>query len=248
MKIIKDIAYSNDNCVQKSLDIYLPESDNFPTFFYLHGGGLESGSKEEAAAFAMELANKGIAVVSADYRMYPDAVYPDFINDSAEAIYWTKQNMKSYGADSRLYIGGSSAGGYLSMMLCFDKKYLAGYNIDADEINGFIFNAGQPTVHFNVLKERGTDSRRVVIDEAAPLYHVLERPYPPMLVIVSDNDIENRYEQTVLLCSTLKQFGCDESKVTLKVMTNTSHCSYIDSFDDKGNSIFAEMISSFING
>jgi hypothetical protein len=52
----------------------------------------------------------------------------------------------------------------------------------------------------NVLRERGIDSHRVIIDDSAPLYHIEpNKNYPPMLITVSDNDIPNRYEQVMLL-------------------------------------------------
>ena len=55
-------------------------------------------------------------------------------------------------------------------------------------------------MHFNVLREKGFDTRRVIINEQAPLYYVgIEKKYPKMLFIVSTNDLENRYEQTMLL-------------------------------------------------
>lgn len=65
-------------------------------------------------------------------------------------------------------MGGSSAGGYLSMMLCFDKKYYEAVGVSPSDISGCVHDAGQPTVHFKVLKERGIDSRRIIIDESAP--------------------------------------------------------------------------------
>ena len=132
------------------------------------------------------------------------------------------------------------------MMLCFNKAYLAPYKIDPAQIDGFIHNAGQPTTHFNVLRERGMDSRRVVIDEAAPLYYIGQDPeYAPMLFIVSDNDMANRYEQTMLVLSTLKHFQYDQSKIELKVMNGT-HCHYVNKQDEVGNYIFADIICDYI--
>ena len=114
------------------------------------------------------------------------------------------------------------------------------------DIDGFIHDAGQPTVHFNVLRERGIDSRRIIVDEAAPLYYVgANVDYPPMLIIVSDDDMQNRYEQTLLLISTLKHFGHDFPKVELKVM-NGKHCRYVRALLDNGDSAFAKIIQEFI--
>ena len=172
------------------------------------------------------MASQGIAFVSINYRMYPQAMYPQFICDSAEAVAWVYKNIGEYGNCEGIYIGGSSAGGYLSMMLCFDNKYLAPYKIPEGIIKGYVHDAGQPTTHFNVLRERGIDSRRVVIDEAAPLYHIGKAvSYPPMMFIVSDNDMKNRYEQTQLVLSTLKHFEYSESNIHYKLMHGT-HCHY----------------------
>ena len=98
-----------------------------------------------------------------------------------------------------------------------------------------------------LLKERGIDSRRVIVDESAPLYHIgVDEKYPPMLIIVSDNDMKNRYEQTMLVMSTLKHFGLDEN-VKLRVMHST-HCGYVGKVDENGVSIFGKLISDFILG
>lgn len=99
-------------------------------------------------------------------------------------------------------------------MLCFDKRFLAVHNINSDDIAGFIHDAGQSTTHFNVLRERGMDTRRVIVDEAAPLYHVTHNEnYPPMLFIISDDDMTNRFEQTMVMLKTLKHFKNNMSKI-----------------------------------
>lgn len=245
MKSITDILYSEE--ANQYLDVHLPECDRFPVFLYFHGGGIESGDKvaKRYDAFIKHLTDKGIAVVSANYRMYPTAKYPEFIEDAACATAWVFANMRNYGEVTGIYVGGSSAGGYLSQMLCFDKKYLAKYDITPMDITGFIHDAGQPTAHFNVLRERGIDSRRVIVDESAPLYHIgVDEKYPPMLIIVSDNDMQNRYEQTMLVMSTLKHFGLDEN-VKLQVMHST-HCGYVGKVDENGVSIFGKLVSDYI--
>ena len=244
MKTIKNIPYTVMGHPRHVLDVHLPEEKSFPVFVYFHGGGLVGGSKEQG--FIPDLVKKGVAVVSANYRLYPECSYPDFIKDAAATVAWAKNNISEHGTVTGLYVGGSSAGGYLTQMLCFDKRYLSPFGIDADSFSGYLMDAGQPTVHFNVLRERGLDQRRVIIDEAAPIFHITDtRNYPPMQIIVSDNDMENRFEQTMLLVSTLKHFGHTEN-VTLKIMKNSSHCSYVSAFDEKGNSLFASIVSDFI--
>lgn len=95
MKIINDIKYSDyHECM---LDIYLPNSNKFCVFIYFHGGGLEVGDKSEGGIMAEYLAEHNIAVISANYRMYQNAKYPDFITDAAECVSWVCSNIKNYG-------------------------------------------------------------------------------------------------------------------------------------------------------
>lgn len=245
MKTIFDVCYNEKT--KQYVDIYLPESTEFPVLLYFHGGGLENGDKADQKIFFEYMVSHGVAVVSANYRMYPNAKYPDFLIDSADATAWVFKNIGNYGKIKGIYVGGSSAGGYISQMLCFDKTWLSKHEIKATDISGFIHDAGQPTCHFNVLRERGLDTRRVIIDDSAPLYHIGEsEQYSPMLIIVSDNDMQNRYEQTMLLVSTLKHFARFE-KVQLKVMNGT-HCAYVEATDQNGESLFGKIVASFIKG
>jgi hypothetical protein len=192
------------------------------------------------------MVSHGVAVVSANYRMYPSAKYPDFLEDAADAVAWVFENIGNYGKINGIYVGGSSAGGYISQMLCFDKRWLANHGMKPTDITGFVLDAGQPTCHFNVLRERGIDPRRVIIDDSAPMYHIgADEQYAPMLVIVSDQDMQNRYEQTMLMLSTLKHFGHTEN-VQLKVM-NGRHCAYVNAVDENGESVFGTLVLPFIN-
>ena len=241
MNLTQDVVYGNDSEAQK-LDVYLPKDSVRAVFVYFHGGGLERGDKISAERFAEYLTERGIAVVSANYRMYPDAKFPDFICDGAAAVRWTKDNLNC----EKIYVGGSSAGGYISMMLCFDKSYLADVGLSNSDIAGYFHDAGQPTSHFRVLKEKDIDSRKVIVDRTAPLYFVGEEvSYPPMRFIVSDNDMENRYEQTMLMISTMRHFGY--SAVDHILMENSKHCSYCGKRDENGESVFGKMIYDFIS-
>ena len=133
------------------------------------------------------------------------------------------------------------------MMLCFDKRWLAPYKLPADAVTAYFHDAGQPTTHFNVLRERGIDSRRVIVDEAAPLYHIGEsEAYPTMHFIVSDNDMANRYEQTMLVLGTLKHLGYDMSKVSHQVM-HGKHCQYVRELDENGESVFGKLALAFFS-
>ena len=123
MRKFLDVCYTAEKHPMQMLNIYLPESESFPVFVYFHGGGLVAGDRTACPEAVQYLTENGVAVVNVEYRMYPDAKYPDFIYDSAAAVKWTKENLGGDLTDGKIFVGGSSAGGYLSMMLCFDKRY-----------------------------------------------------------------------------------------------------------------------------
>jgi len=244
MRTIENIVY---NGYGQKLDVNLPDGRAKAAFVYFHGGGLEAGSKDKNAPYNKYLTDHGIAVVDVNYRMYPAAHCPDFIEDAADAVKWAADRMPLYAGTDKIFVGGSSAGGYLSMMLCYDKKYLAARGIDANALSGYVHDAGQPTTHFNVLRERNVDSRRLIVDEFAPLFHIGSNgnACAPQMFIVSDDDMENRYEQTMLVLSTLKHFRYDQNRISLTVM-HGKHCAYDYKVDEAGESVFGKLIYEFI--
>ncbi len=240
MKEILNVVYNQAYASICTLDLYLPEIDErCPVFVFFHGGGIEGGSKELSSDY-VKITSKGIALASVNYRMYPDAKFPEFIEDAAKAIAFVKEYGETNDLFGEIYAGGSSAGAYLTMMTYFDSHYLAAYGISPDSINGWFFDAGQPTVHYNVLRERGLDTRLIRIDEAAPLFFINHdkniENQSRLMFIVSDDDIKNRYEQTKLLLKTLEHYNYDMSKVEFKLMVGLTHCSYS----------IADMVSVFV--
>ena len=102
-----------------ALDLYRSGRENPPIVIYMHGGGLEAGDRGGPRALFDKLCSDGIDVASLDYRMYPDARFPDYIEDCAKAIDYILHKLGVH--FSGVYFGGSSAGAYLSRMLLFDS-------------------------------------------------------------------------------------------------------------------------------
>ena len=197
MRKLADLSYGVSP--ENVLDLYLPDEDGFDLFLYFHGGGMEAGDKKKEHMVFEHLAQHGIAAASINYRMYPDAKYPDFVEDAAASAAWVHAHIGEYGGNGRIFLGGSSAGGYLSMMLCFDGRWLGAHGLAASDFAGFVHDAGQPTKHFNVLRELGIDTRRVIIDDTAPIYHIGETlDLPPMLFIIAENDMQTDWSRRCL--------------------------------------------------
>ncbi len=113
-----DVAYHNQSEAQK-LDIYLPEKGNkFPVIIAIHGGAFLFGDKKDDQLTPMlEGLQRGYAVVSINYRLSGEAIFPAQIQDVKAAIRFIKANAAQYHIDSsRVAVWGGSAGGYLSAL------------------------------------------------------------------------------------------------------------------------------------
>ena len=251
--VMENLAYQEEAGTAGMLDLYLPEGEVCGALLiFYHGGGLEGGDKADNRGVYQELAEAGVAVVSANYHMYPEAKYPAFVEDAARCVAWSLEHVKEYISFERVFIGGISAGSYLSMMLHFQPRFLAECGVEESAIAGYIFDAGQPTVHYNILRERGMDTRTVRVDEAAPIYYLdQERPENKdqrYLFLISDNDIVGRKEQNELLMRTMEAYHYDKSQIEYRILCGYGHTEYTGVTDEAGKYPYAALLLNFIFG
>lgn len=221
----QDIAYrTGDNLSDYAkercrLDVYHPKAKGFATVVWFHGGGLKAGNR----SVPQGLKDQGIAVVAVNYRLHPKVKSPTYIEDAAASIAWVFRNISKYGGDpDKIYVSGHSAGGYLTSMVGFDKRWLAKHDIDADRIAGLIPYSGHTITHFTVRAERGIDGKQPIIDDMAPLFHV-RKDAPPTLFITGDRDLEmlGRYEENAYMWRMLKVV--DHPNVELHELDGYNH-------------------------
>jgi acetyl esterase/lipase len=209
--------YQLERC---KVDIYYPTNkQGFATVVWFHGGGITGGGKYLPG----ELKNKGLAVVSVNYRLYPKVKCPVYLQDAAGAVAWTFKNIAKYGGDpKRIFVSGHSAGGYLTSMVGYDKQWLKAYDIDANDIAGLIPFSGHTITHMTVRRERGISSKKPIVDEFAPLYHV-RADAPPTLLLTGDRNMEmlGRYEENAYFMRMLKVNG--HKNVTLYEFQGYGH-------------------------
>ena len=210
-------TYRQERC---KLDIYYPENKkDFSTIVWFHGGGMEGGNK----FIPKELREQGFAVVAVNYRLSPKAKNPAYIEDAAEAVAWVFKNIEKYGGrKDHIFVSGHSAGGYLSLILAMDKKYMAAYGADADSVAAYLPVSGQTVTHFTIRKERGLPDGIPVVDEYAPV-NKARKETAPLVLITGDKHLEiaARYEENALLEAVLKSIG--NKKVTLYEMQGFDH-------------------------
>jgi acetyl esterase/lipase len=199
--------YIGEMCL---LDVYYPKDlKEFPTVVWFHGGGLTGGNK----ALPSGLVQKGVAIVSVGYRLYPKVKCPEYLKDAAAAVAWVFNNIQKYGGNAKLiFVSGHSAGAYLTSMIGLDKRWLAANNIDADKIAGLFPLSGNGITHQAIRDERGLSNLVPVVDEFAPLFHV-RADAPPLILMTGDREIEyiGRYEENAYLIRMMKLVGHKET-------------------------------------
>ena len=114
----------------------------------------------------------------------------------------------THGSKRQIVVAGHSAGGYLSLMLCLDKKWLGRYGVDADSVMMYAPLSGQTITHFNVRKMQGIPPLRATIDELAPLYWV-RADCPPIVLVCGDREQElfGRYDENQYFARMMKLVG-----------------------------------------
>lgn len=140
MENVKTVAFKRFEGGEVLAHIYLPKQPRppMPVCFYFHGGSWEKGSPDEAVTFfpvvAKGLRERGVAVVSVEYRLAPSAYsIARCVEDCADALRFFALHADNYGFDaSRYAVGGYSAGGHLALMTALAGERFPG----AEELAG----------------------------------------------------------------------------------------------------------------
>jgi acetyl esterase/lipase len=196
----KDLVYRNVNGRVLHLDAYFKnEKKKQPIVVLIHGGGWKSGNKSHMHYLAQELASKGYACFSIEYRLSDEAKYPAGVIDVKSAIKFIKANAAKFNADpNRVAVLGCSSGGQMAALIgttnnspVFEEKDNTKQN---SNVQAIIDMDGTLAFHHPESEEgkaaalwlSGTyqENPRTWI-EAAPLTHT-DKHTPPILFINSD--------------------------------------------------------------
>jgi len=105
--------------------IYKPTAESLlPAVLFFHGGGWVAGSVDTHDAQARQLAkHSGCAVLSVDYRLAPEHLFPAALDDAKTALKWLASQGGEYGLDvARVAVAGDSAGGNLAAALAVESQ------------------------------------------------------------------------------------------------------------------------------
>ncbi|MGN6571374.1 MAG: alpha/beta hydrolase [Pseudolabrys sp.] len=219
-----DIAYGSGP--RRMLDVYRPDAGNAaPVVVFFYGGSWQSGDRSLYRFVGASLAARGIVAVVPDYTVYPDARYPDFLGDAAQAVRFVRDQAEAWGGDPRrLVVMGHSAGAYIAAMLAFDRRWLDGVDVEVgDVLAGLVGLAGPydflPVVD-PVLREIFGGPDRI---ETQPIRYVTADA-PPALLIAPQRDRMVNPGNTARLAAQIRAFG---SKVVERSYPHVGHLSIL---------------------
>jgi len=127
-----NLPKTSEDCLY--LNVWAPaKASKAPVFFWIHGGALSGGSGSEPMYDGAKLAERGIVVVTINYRLgaLGFLVHPGLsaesrrnisgnygLLDQIQALEWVKRNIAAFGGDpGNVTIAGESAGGLSVMYL-----------------------------------------------------------------------------------------------------------------------------------
>lgn len=211
---------------RQKLDVYTaeqPRADGRSVIFF-YGGSWESGTKADYLFVGQALAARGITTIIPDYRLYPEVLYPTFIEDCAQATRWAADRVGT----SRLFVAGHSAGAYNAMMLAADTPYLAGAGVDRAKLAGGIGIAGPydflPLTSRRLIAIFAGPDRR----ETMPVSYA-RAPLPPILLMHGTADITVKPFNSERLAAAWRRAG---GSAELMLYPEVDHIDIVGAFSD----------------
>ncbi len=219
-----DVAYGP--LARQRLDIYRPSSTasapGWPVVVFFYGGSWNRGEKADYKFAGEALASRGVLALVADYRLYPEVRYPDFLKDSALALgYGLKEAARLGGDAKRVFVMGHSAGGYNAAMLALDARWLGEIGRKPSELAGFIGLAGA----YEFLPMTNPDAQPVFFHpdyppNTQPIEFASRAAPRTFLGAASKDSLIDPQRNTVALAARLTAAGVP---VTLKLYDGVSH-------------------------
>lgn len=223
----------------QSLDLYLPRvatAGPRPVIVWIHGGAWKKGDKQWVPGLPM-LLSRGYAVVSVNYRLSAQAIWPAQLDDCRSALRWISLNADRLRLDSqRIGVWGESAGGHLAEMLGMGADSDAGpgaaprvqavcaWYAPAELGSLGIYSATMKTWTGDdavaELLGGSIDQKQQEAADASPLTHVAAGQ-PPFLLMHGSADPVVPLDQSQQLAEALKKAGVP---VELVVLDKASHC------------------------
>lgn len=221
-ELTKNISYGDK--ARHKLDVYVPRGlqKDRPVIIFLHGGGLTDGSKDQYYYLGKTLAAHGFVAVIPNYRLYPEVVFPKFVEDAALVVRWLHAHAKNFGASpEKIFVMGHSAGAYIAALLNFDERYLRALGGEKKWLRGTIGVAGvyeslplAKEPYKKIFKHQGPDSLLLPT-------HYVDGHEPPVLLLHGRNDRVVTMGDSLLMARAIRKKGGRERLVIYQRANHT---------------------------
>lgn len=213
-------------------DVYLPPSsltrppEGWPVVVFFHGGSWVRGQRSEYRFVGQALASRGVVAVVADYRLYPQVRYPDFLRDSAAAVAWAVSRAPAWQADAqRVFTMGHSAGAYNAAMLAVDARWLREAGLGPFALAGWVGLAGP----YDFLPIQDEEVKPVFGFPHSPpdsqvLFHAHAGAPPAWLALAPQDPYVDPGINSIRLFDRLRALGVN---ARLRVVPQASHASLV---------------------
>ncbi|MFK8183944.1 MAG: alpha/beta hydrolase fold domain-containing protein [Phormidesmis sp.] len=254
-----DVAYSSaagSNPKSTSLDIYpAPGSSSAPVVMYVHGGGWKNGDKGNVSGKPDYFNQNGYLFVSLNYRLIPDAEYPENVQDVADGIAWVHNNIQQYGGDpEKLFLVGHSSGAHLAGLVAADADYLTAAGESLGVLDGVVLlDSGAYDIPLN-LQNSGPNSEALYVEafgnnpaiwaEASPINQVSSGNQTPPFLLVHADRKSNKEDQAYEFSEALESAGV---AVEIVAAPNETHQTLNRTLGEPSN-VATDAIIDFFSG
>ena len=223
--VIRDLVYvAGSEDPKHRLDLYLPAGNGWPTLIFVHGGGWTAGDKSLTVSKADVYGNigrfyssRGIGTAVISYRLQPEVVWRDQVDDVASAVAFVRAEIVGRGGDAdALFLAGHSAGAQLSTYAALDPAPLDRLGLEPAvlcgvvPVSGVAYDPADPRT-YELGAERpyyeerfGDDEGRM--DEASAIRHI-SAAAPPFLIVHGSREWPALIHQNRLLHDALADAG-----------------------------------------
>ena len=247
IRVDHDIAYGSH--ARQTLDVYSADGGTArPVLLYVPGGGFTGGDKRIDDTFYGNLARwfaaEGFVVVTMNYRLAPDHVWPSGAQDVGSALAWVAANIGRHGGDpSTILVFGQSAGAtHVSTFLYHPKLFTPITGIKGVVLASGLYRMTEEHRAPNLLAYFGTDAAQYA--DRSPISHIAHNKVPVLLTI-AEFDPAGLAAPTYLLAEAItRRDGKPPEVIWLK---GHNHVSTVLSFGT-GDEVFGRKIIEFAGG
>lgn len=235
-----DVPYGADPA--ERMDVFFAERPNAPAFLFIHGGYWMSRDKADFSFLARPFVEAGVTAVLANYALAPRVTVAEIVRQNRAAAAWLWRAAPGMGIDpQRIFAGGHSAGGHLTVMLLTTDWPAFSAGLPPQPIQGGAALSGiydlepmrlcylNDTLHLDAAQAHAL----------SPLFH-LPRTAPPLLAAVGGAESEEFLRQNAEMAKAWRARGWSAREM---VCPGKDHFTVLGQLVEPGNSLTGAILS-----